>query len=172
MFVVQHPGKQRLLVFPANCHRTLKLLRTQCLDTAFKSRGLCSLGWKFCNVAGGHANLAFREYEDLKPYKKKSCISVFSADLQDNSFTISAVKGNSRAEASDSTSALQPSGNDNTADKQTLPAMHYTSEHADSEPNPQAPLGIAAATTESPALQRPVAHTASQTSPKKCSNNQ
>ena len=41
-------------------------------------------------LAGGDANLAFREDEELKPYKKKSKASLFCASLDDDSFTIPA----------------------------------------------------------------------------------
>ena len=41
---------------------------------------------------GGDAHLAFREDEELKPYKKKSQASLYSATLDDDSFTIPAWK--------------------------------------------------------------------------------
>lgn len=41
---------------------------------------------------GGDANLAFREDEELKPYKKKIQASLYSASLSDESFTIPAWK--------------------------------------------------------------------------------
>ena len=43
-------------------------------------------------LSGGDANLAFREDEELKPYRKKSCASMLSASLNDDSFTIPAWK--------------------------------------------------------------------------------
>ncbi len=41
---------------------------------------------------GGDTHLAFREDEELKPYKKKSQASLYSATLDDDSFTIPAWK--------------------------------------------------------------------------------
>jgi len=43
-------------------------------------------------IPGGDAHLAFREDEELKPYKKKSQASLYSATLDDDSFTIPAWK--------------------------------------------------------------------------------
>lgn len=114
---------------------------------------------------GGHANLAFREHEDPKPYKKKTSISVFSADLQESSFIIPAVRGNSGTKEPTSTSAVQPDNNDTTHARIMASEM---SEHAECDCHEQEALGLAAAITSLPAVQRPVAHTASQTSPNKC----
>ena len=45
-------------------------------------------------MTGGSANLAFRENEELKPYKKKSGAVLLSASLEDACFTIPAWKAN------------------------------------------------------------------------------
>lgn len=45
-------------------------------------------------LVGGSANLAFREDEQLKPYKKSSQAILLSASLDDSSFTIPAWQAN------------------------------------------------------------------------------
>lgn len=45
-------------------------------------------------LIGGTANLAFREDEQLKPYKKKGRAILLSASLDDSSFTILAWQAN------------------------------------------------------------------------------
>lgn len=135
-------------------------------------RPLLSLLWldldQLRPSTGGHANLAFRENEDLKPYQKKNCISVFSADLDEDSFTIPAVKNDATIEAESPTPhrmlALQP-------DSQNRRHMASTniqsmSGHADSGILLQESHTYTAVSMPLPAMQRMVAHTASQTSPR------
>lgn len=57
-------------------------------------------------LIGGSANLAFREDEELKPYKKKSQAILLSASLDDSCFTIPARKAN--ADDSDIAQGIKP----------------------------------------------------------------
>ena len=133
-------------------------------------RPLLSLLWldldQLRHSTGGHANLAFREDEDLKPYKKKNCISVFSAGLDEDSFTIPAVKNDATVEAESPTPhrmlALQP----DSQNRQHMASIQSMSGHADSGILLQESHTHTAVRLPLPAMQRMVAHTASQTSPR------
>lgn len=57
---------------------------------------------------GGSANLAFREDEVLKPYKKKSQAILLSASLDDSCFTIPARKANAESDDLDISQCIKP----------------------------------------------------------------
>ncbi|KAL0036131.1 hypothetical protein WJX79_004650 [Trebouxia sp. C0005] len=115
---------------------------------------------------GGDAHLAFREDEELKPYKKKSQASLYSATLDDDSFTIPAWKHDtfeqqmSSHQCQDAMSGytVQQANHKDDGDLHTHPPGHGL---ADGALNEVAPLYSLHAAT------RPtVADTASQTSPR------
>ena len=83
LFVVQHPGRSQSL---------LSLL------AAVPPQLMARLD--VFGLIGGSANLAFREDEQLKPYKKKSEAVLLSAILDDSSFTIPAWPANAHPDIS------------------------------------------------------------------------
>lgn len=127
---------------------------------------------RFRGAAGGHANLAFREHEDLQPYKKKSAIAVFSADLNEDSFMIPAIRGDATSEtqslALHSMSAMQLNSHDKPHGLQMDSDASRATFDADRKLQQHEGMQVRASVTPLPALQPTLAHTASQTSPRCC----
>ena len=120
-------------------------------------------------LPGGDANLAFREDEELKPYKKKSRASLYSASLDDDEpFTIPAWKnddsqgqqGNDTPQAAATISSMQP---ETSLDTTSSHVWHPDTDLQDDTADASIPLhGHCSAARPS------VADTASQTSPGNC----
>jgi len=115
---------------------------------------------------GGDAHLAFREDEELKPYKKKSQASLYSATLDDDSFTIPAWKHDTFEQQMSShlCQAAMTGGTVQQADHTEDGGLHThppENDMADDVLNESVPLH-----SLQPATLPTVADTASQTSPR------
>lgn len=115
---------------------------------------------------GGDAHLAFREDEELKPYKKKSRASLYSATLDDDSFTIPAWKHDTSeqqmsshwCQAAMSDGTVQQADHADNGDLHTHPPQNDLAGDVLDESVPLHSLH--------PATRPTVADTASQTSPR------
>ena len=115
---------------------------------------------------GGDAHLAFREDEELKPYKKKNQASLYSATLDDDSFTIAAwkhdtfeqKKSSHWCQAAMSGGTVQQADYTDDGGLHTHPPEHDLADDALNGTVPQHSL--------LPATRPTVADTASQTSPR------
>ena len=119
-------------------------------------------------LAGGDANLAFREDEELKPYKEKSKASLFCASLDDDSFTIPAWTQDSSCQdasldggnLSVMMATTQPAATSVINDLKLTESTDSLLDYASTSSTPHKDRDTAVAKTASPAS------TASQTSPR------